>query len=188
MVGENIYAIYPSNDHAFIDVRESKDRSNGERFNVQRLLPNWRSRDYRSDSPGKQPLPAPDATILIGGALAIKENLKNSLFPRSSDKIELLPIRVNKENWLVVNCLEAESRYDSEASIMYRGLDGTIFMVVHLVLEAAEHRRSEIFVIEDSNRATIFACQSFVDRFRELNLRGLTFRAVGKFKLDMSGQ
>lgn len=180
LVTKKIYAIYPSNDCAFVDLKNPDERLSEARFNVESLSKKWESRDYVFCNPGGGALPVPNVTVLVGGALAVQECVKDLLFPELSNKLEFLPIKVAGRNWVIVNCLEAVSEYNNDASIVYRGEDQKIFMVTHLVIEKREQTSSGFFVIEDSNRSTIFAFQSFVEIFRKIDVQGLEFRKIGE--------
>ncbi len=125
----------------------------------------------------------PDILIVVGGALIFRENLKDKLFNKESALFEFLPIAVEGESWWLVNCLNVTNGFDADESIFYRGLDGKIFAVRNLVINDMELSESEMFVIDDSNRATLFVMQKFVDRVTALKLRGIDFKKIGFFNV-----
>lgn len=180
-----IYTIYPSNDHKPLGAKMLKGNiSVGHRFNVKSLLAGWKAPEYvfYEVKSGKK-CKIPSSAILIGGGLAVRVAIKEKLFPSPSDMLEFLTLRVEDEEWSVVNCLHSTSNYDSDESVLYRSTNGEIYMVNHLVINGNSLDVPEIFVIDGSNRAAIFANQSFVDRYRALKLEGLTFRKIGEVRV-----
>lgn len=182
MVKSKIFTIHTSNDHIPIGPDNLEgDTFSPPAFNRKRFLPGWEVKEYVFyQIPGKKKNRIPDSANLIGGGLAIRSDKKDKLFPFPSDTKEFLPIRVGQQDWFIVNCLELVADYDRDESILYRGLNGEIYMVPYLVIKGASSDFPEFFVIDDSNRAVIFALQSFVDRYTHLGLEGLTFREVGQ--------
>jgi hypothetical protein len=120
----------------------------------------------------------PNATILIS-TLAFCENVINLVFLERNDFVQLLPIRVADERWIIVNCLKNSVQYCEDESIVLKSQNGQVFSVSHLVIHDLSVLESEIFVLEASNRMSVYATQSFVDRFANLALHGLGFKEIG---------
>jgi hypothetical protein len=91
---------------------------------------------------------------------------------------------VSGEEWLVLNCLKTTDCYDRERSILYRGLEGQIFMIIHLVVADVSLEKCEIFVIDDSNRTALFVLPVFVERIARLGLKGIVFKEIGVLNSD----
>lgn len=99
--------------------------------------------------------------------------------PRAQKNIELLPIIVAGEEWLLVNCLNSIRQYNEGRSIVHKDSTGTIFMVQKLFIDEFPVDTEEIFTIEKSNRSTVFVTESFVNRVKHLSLKGLQFKQIG---------
>jgi hypothetical protein len=181
MVKSKIYQILLANDYMRIVPEGFPECALPPPFNAQSLLSEWGSKKYDLQSLSKRDeSKIPKATITMDGGFAIQEHLKELLFPDECSRLEFLPIRVGRQNWFIVNCLQSVSGYDSEHSILYRGLNGDIFMVIHLVLTGRENSIPNIFVIEDSNRASVFANQQFVDLCTNSGIDGVNFKQIGE--------
>ena len=150
-------------------------------FNTRPLLDQWRAPEFLFDDMGNKKARKPSVRML-GGGFAFRSDLKSLLFPGANDNIEFLPISVSAESWTVANCLNATDSYDAEKSIFYRDLDGTIFMIIHAVFTDSNLTEKDIFVIEDSNRAFLFALPQFRDRILKLSVEGVIFREIGSLE------
>lgn len=175
-----IYELHVSNDFAPIAPVNQKSEDILPRFNMHPLLDNWEILNYEFQiAPGGNANALPDLSLVVGGGLVFRRDLKEQIFPFHCDSLEFLPIRVAGQDWLLLNCLTMTSGYDSDESVLYRGLEGDVFMVIHLVVTDATLVSREIFVIEDSNRAFLYVFPTFVDRIESLRLKGLTFKERG---------
>lgn len=121
----------------------------------------------------------PDITFIVP-CLAIRAELKNSIFPLKSDDLEFLPIDVAGEDWLLVNCLRTTDSYDEAKSLLHRDQTGRIFLVQKLHVTAPLPENSELFTLDESNRAYTYLLQSRVDRIKNLGLTGLAFKEIGQ--------
>lgn len=55
-------------------------------------------------------------------------------------------------------------------------------MIIHLVITDVLIEQKEVFVLEGSNRATLFMFPSIVERITKLKLNGISFREIGLLK------
>lgn len=146
-------------------------------FNHKSLLSDWQR--FKYDFRHIDDVKAKPNVSLIGGALCVRADLKDKIFPSQTNGLEFLPIRVSEEDWYLVNCLNETDRYDTEESILYSGPDKQIFMILHLVITDPGLQDGEIFVLKQSNRTTLFLFPSIVDRFLKLKLKGVNFKEIG---------
>lgn len=180
-----IYTPQITNDHKTILACSSAGQEVQSLFNTRPLLAEWEVLDFEFKKFNKSQGKTPDVWLLNGG-FAFRSDLKDVIFPAPCREIEFLPIRVSGHEWLVVNCLKAISRYDHENSVLYRGLDGKIFMVIHLIATDHALARCEIFVVDDSNRTSLFLLPSFVERITALGLNGLVFKEIGVLQVEQA--
>jgi hypothetical protein len=179
LVNFRIYSAHVSNDYASIaPVTESAADAMRE-INNRSLLAEWGIVDYEFQIiDGGKVTALPDIYFMYG-KLVFRGELKGQIFPTPCNELEFLPIRVAGENWFLLNCLKTTLGYDSDESIFYRSLEGQIFLINHLVVSDATLPACEVFVIDDSNRTTLFVLPSFVERIGRLNLGGITFKEIG---------
>lgn len=116
-----------------------------------------------------------------GVGFMVRSRFVDNVFPSRSNEIEFLPVFVDGEEWMFINCLKVTSGYDEGRSKFMRdgGREKQIFMINHVVVTDASVKEAELFTLDDSNRAWIIATDSFVERVRQLDLRGLGFREIG---------
>lgn len=119
-------------------------------------------------------------TVYVSGVLAMRTDVKEALFCDACDGLEFLPITVDGEQWLLLNCLNAVTRFDESKSNVMRGLTGEIFMVLKLSVVDPMAQHCELFTLSHSNRMELFALPSFKRRVEKLHLKGITFRRVGE--------
>ncbi|PWF45024.1 hypothetical protein C7C56_018645 [Massilia glaciei] len=100
------------------------------------------------------------------------------------DGLELLPLKVEGKDWKLLNCLNSIDNVDEKRSILHRDDSGKIFMVQKLVINNLAVDKNEFFTIQDSNRSSIFVIESFVNRVRQLGLKGLQFRHIGEVNVN----
>jgi hypothetical protein len=70
-------------------------------------------------------------------------------------------------------------QYSEMESIVLKSQLGQAFFVSQLVIHDSSVLESEIFVLEASNRMSVYATQTFVDRAEKLDLAGLAFKEIG---------
>lgn len=153
-------------------------------FNIKPLLNGWVKYNYDFHEFGKGKSKKPDVW-LIGGALALRADLKEQVFPDFKEGLEFLPIQVSEEDWFIVNCMTATKCFDEDESVLYSGPEKQIFMIIHVVVTDSSLAKSEIFVLDGSNRATLLIFPSFVERVAKLKLNGLTFQEIGYVREDV---
>jgi hypothetical protein len=126
----------------------------------------------------------PDVTcIYISSALAVDQKFKGELFPTLEAGFELLPINVDGNPWFLLNCRRALDSIDLERSQVMRdaGEGGQIFMITKLIMNMDPGDAPELFVLDGSNRAQLYATDSFKERVKTLKLNGITFTQIGEF-------
>lgn len=153
-------------------------------FNEEPLLKNWCRYQYNMHDFGKGESKVPDIWV-ISGALAMRADLKDKIFPFKEAGIEFLPIQVGRQDWYIANCLITTDSYDGEQSVVYSGPEGKIFMIIHLVVTDNSLKNKEIFVLENSNRSTLLMLSPIVERISNLGLKGVSFQEIGYLKDDI---
>ncbi len=111
-----------------------------------------------------------------------------ALFPTPNAGIELLPLTVEDEPWLLINCLNLAHGFDEARSEFKRlpymadapQLEGEISQVIHVVLTDLKALDYELFLVDGLPRQYLYCTQSFVDRVTALGLQGVYFKAVGR--------
>jgi hypothetical protein len=179
MVDFKIFRVQVTNQYASISPCNSDAAAAQEQLNTISLLSTWEIRDYEFwTSNDTSDIAIPDISFVRSG-LAFRSFLKDKIFPRPCKDLEFLPIRVNGDSWTILNCLKTTSAYDVDESVFYRSLDNKIFLVNHLVISDSTLSACEVFVLDDSNRATLYALHSLADRINRLGLHGITFKEIG---------
>jgi hypothetical protein len=181
ILSTKIYSIDISNDCKSILPGDSVPPITEMQFNKNSLLKSWNIYQYELHEFGKKVSKIPDIWI-INGALAIRFDLKELIFPTENKGLEFLPILVGGQDWLIVNCMNATDSYSREESVLYSGPEGQVFMIIHLVITDVLIEQKEVFVLEGSNRATLFMFPSIVERITKLKLNGISFREIGLLK------
>lgn len=98
--------------------------------------------------------------------LAFHRKWVEKLFPHASPDVELLPILVRDEEWVLVNCLKSVDALDLPSSILHRDPGGTIFMVQKLTIAEPMLAGAEMFVLNNSDRSYTFLTETFVERVK----------------------
>jgi len=113
--------------------------------------------------------------------LFVPPNLLDAVFPTKPPELEFLPVLIDGEDWLLLNCLKTTKDYDQERSKFHRDNDDRrqIYMIDYVVIHDPTVESVGLFTLEDSNRAVLFATQTFVDRIHQLGLKGISFREIG---------
>jgi hypothetical protein len=174
-----IYELNITNDHLSLLAPTKEAISLEAIFNNTRpLLKDWKIIDFEFKAFRRSGKKRPDLRLL-GGGLAFRAELKDLIFPKPCQELEFLPIRASGEDWLVTNCLKTTKHFDHHDSVVYAFPDGMVYMIIHLVIEDTTLDRCEIFVLENSNRATLLVLPSFVERITRLGLEGIQFKEIG---------
>lgn len=148
-------------------------------LNRERRLADWTPLDFTLFSDGNSSFTPDICTAYYSGVLVLRAELRAQIFPDDCDGIEFLPVHVDGTDWNLVNCLNTTHDYDPKESLYSRCLNGEIFLVQRLRVSETILGKFEIFTIDDSNRAQLFAVESFVNRIKRLKLKGITFKEIG---------
>lgn len=150
------------------------------RINHQPLLHEWTPLKLEMRAMDKRSTKLPSiATVYLSGLLAFPARVKDELFPRSTG-LEFLPVEVDGAPWLLLNCLNAAESFDEDASDVWRAGEGQIFTVLKLKVTDPKVSGLELFTLDGSNRAQLFATSSFMARVKALKLEGIAFNRVGE--------
>lgn len=175
----NLYALQPSNSHPALlarDVVAWQRATSG--LNRTRLTDEWQALELEFQQLDQHAAGLPDiCTIYITGALALRADLLGALMPDQTG-LELLPLGVGSQPWLLVNCLNAVDRYDEVQSNVMRDHAGNAFLVLNLVISESE-AVPELFTLTNSNRAQLFTTESFKARVERMGLQGIAFQPMG---------
>lgn len=179
---EKLYAIEASNSHQSLVFCNNEDWLRLlQNLNRSPLSGNWESRQLNFFSSGKKTAKEPQICVVyVPGLIAFVASKKSEIFPQASRKIELLPVRVNNSDWLLVNCLNSIDDFDREKSVISKSSEGEIFMVHSLRVSAEALGGGELFTLTGSNRMQIFARSSFKSRIEAHSLDGIRFREIGE--------
>lgn len=121
----------------------------------------------------------PDITR-SGPGFFFRADLVDVIFPEKPAELEFLPVLIDGEYWQLLNCLKTTKDYDPERSKFYRsGEHQQIYMIEYAVIHDPTVESVGLFTLEDSNRTTIFATESFVERIHKLGLKGVDFDEIG---------
>lgn len=116
---------------------------------------------------------------LLGGGFIIPEEAVDKLFLKKDEKIEFLPILISSEKWIILNCLNLVKNFNSDESIFFRGPEDQIFLINHLVIELKDLPEGELFVVDGSNRSSLFTSYNFVKKFSGAGFFGVEFKEAG---------
>ncbi|MCD2513772.1 hypothetical protein [Comamonas endophytica] len=179
---KKLFATHTSNKYRSILLRDfSKWPLISKNINRTSMLDAGFSADFEFDPDGGRKNNLPDiCTVYLPGVLAFKEELKDELFPESSCGIELLPITVSDEPWLLLNCLQTVSEFDAAASEVLRGLNGEIYSVLKIRVTDPKAQTWDIFTFQESNRGQLFVTNAFRERVGKLGLKGIDFKEIGE--------
>lgn len=123
----------------------------------------------------------PDLCLYHDG-LFVRRDLVDVIFPNKTAELEWLPVRIDDEDWCLLNCLKTTKDYDPEQSkLVRRGGNQHIEMVDYLVVrdDDASLAAVGLFTLEDSNRYSLFATETVVTRVNNLGLKGVGFDDIG---------
>lgn len=175
-----VFQLQPSNSHRSLiatDPPAWQRQSQG--LNKDSLVEGWQPLAFTLESFGKDDVAVPDiATISFPGALALRSNRVSDVFPDCGG-LEFLPIKVDGNPWFLVNVLTPQAEIDETKSSVLRALGGEIFMVLELTIASNSAQVvAELFTLKNSNRAQLFALESFRNRLDRTGMKGITFRAI----------
>lgn len=177
---EPLFTISPSNTHQSLLLQEPA-RWEGllASLNKTSLVSTWVAPDFVLQAVDKRADKWPNICS-AASVLAIRADLRGTLFPSASCDFELLPVKVSGEDWLVLNCLKSVKGFDEERSEVLRGINGEVFLVLRLRITDPAAHQCEAFTLADSNRAQLFVRASFRDRIKKSKLQGITLREIGE--------
>lgn len=183
-----IFTFDSNNDYASPVLSDPRDLSKlSSRINFQNLLSGWQPLHFVFEHVGrkKQKIPA-ISTIYMPGYLALKKDLVPVMFPVLDLMNELLPIFVDEQEWVLVNCLRTAGSFDQQRSDVLRGAGdcAQIFWVNHLVLTDLSVLEHELFTLDGSNRAGLYCLPSFKERVESLGIDEINFQPIGEFLLE----
>ena len=148
------------------------------------LLKDWHplSFYFHVDKQRKGENKIPDICIFTDG-LFLRTDLIDDVFPEKPVELEFLPVLIDENNWRLINCLKTTKDYDENRSKFVRSNENNqIYMINHLVIYDTSVEKVGLFTLEDSNRAWLFATESFVKRITKLGLKGINFREIGSLE------
>lgn len=176
----HVFALQPSNSHrSLIAIDHPAWQRQSQGLNRDSLVEGWHPLAFVLESFGKEYAAVPDiATIYISGALALRSDRVSDIFPDCGG-LEFLPIQVEGTPWFLVNVLTPQAEIDEAKSSVSRGLEGEIFMVSELTIaESCADAVAELFTLKNSNRAHLFALESFRNRLDSSGLKGIALRSI----------
>jgi hypothetical protein len=180
---ETLFTIQPSNTHQSLLLAKPEEMHRLALLNQKSLAENWIPLSCKLETCDKNSIEIPSiCTLYISGLIAFRAELRDALFPTEKPELELLPIRVADQPWLVVNCLASVVKFDEKKSQIMRDESKQIFMILRLQLDSASVNGYEMFTLDESNRAQVFVTESFRDRVQGLNLKGITFQSIGEIQ------
>jgi hypothetical protein len=183
---KNIYEINPSNSYRSLTAIDRatwlkiSDSINRETF--ANTLNEAKFKFLEDEFGGSE---KPDITcIYISSALAIDQKFRGELFPTLEAGFEFCRSMLDGNPWFLLNCRKALNSIDLERSHVMRDAaeeGGQIFMITKLIMKADPSDAPELFVLDGSNRAQLFAIDSFKERVKTIKLNGITFTKIGEF-------
>jgi hypothetical protein len=187
---EVVYATQASNRHLTVVLVNANEWQMLEgKVHRQSLANRWKPLAFRFEAVGKAAVEIPTiCTAYLSGLLTFRADLRDKLFPAACDQLEFLPITVDRDDWLLLNCLKTTTGYDAHESLMARGEAGDVFMIQHVVITDGSVRKCGAFTIADSNRAQLLTLASVKDRVRHSGAKGIEFREIGILKTSASAQ
>jgi hypothetical protein len=182
---KEIFTFDAHNDYASPILSDSRDLSQlSSRLNFQSLFLGWEPLHFVFEHIGrkKQKIPA-ISTIYMPGYLALKKDLVSVVFPVLDPVNELLPIFVDEQEWVLLNCLRTATSFDPQRSDVLRdvGERAQIFYVNHLLLTDLSVLEHELFTLDGSNRAGLYCLPSFKERVESLGFDEILFEPIGSF-------
>jgi hypothetical protein len=181
---------------------EKFSRGGYEQLRNQSLILDWQPvdiewcRNRKSDRLGEM------GTLYTVNDVCFRRSDSQKLFPTLPADVELLPLRLGDEDWVLLNCLRSATAIDRESSDLwittlpdlpeYKGVQPWISEIrwINLVEPWALAERWEVLCVPASTDTMAYRhlvlTDVFVDRVRSLGLRGLDFKHVGYIVADAS--
>jgi hypothetical protein len=178
---ETVYTASPANEYMSLVLKEGRDWGDlVKKINRQSLASKWRPLAFRFASVGETDTLKPTiCSVYLPGVLAFRSDLRDCLFPASCPELELLPIDVADEKWLLVNCLKSTGEYDRELSVLFRRENGEIFFISRVVVRDDSVRSCGLFTISDSNRGQLLFLSAVKERVTKCGAAGINFPPIG---------
>lgn len=173
-----IFQPWPDNVHYPVLWSNPADFFANSGLNFESLKDSWRKLSFEFYREGKLAGREPDL-VFLAPCIAIKKEFSEFVFSQHNRNIELLPISISGEEWVLVNCLSTVQKYNEDRSIVHKDSSGTIYMVQKLVLDEFPVGGDEVFTMSNSNRSSVLVIEPFVDRVKDLKLKGLQFKQIG---------
>lgn len=174
-----IYVPCVSNNHSSVILKDADDRKKLSGMHLSSMSGSWVPLNFEFFWPKKGHSIFPQITYIVP-SIAVRADLVEMVVPNERKDIELLPIIVSGENWVIINCLQEASDIDERLSEMRRGINGQIFMIKKLIVKRPLANGAEIFTVAGSNRAYTYVLDSFVERVTSAKLSGLIFKPIGR--------
>ena len=151
------------------------------KINRNTLAQTWESLAFDFYKSGRKGVNRPNiSTVYFSGVIGFSAYVRASIFSGQLVGIELLPITVGGDDWLVLNCLNTITEFDDDGSEVYADESGQIFMINKLRVTEFVPKNVEIFTVAASNRTQLFVKESFKLRVEQAGLKGLSFRCIGE--------
>jgi len=176
---KSIFRPEPQSGYGSILLSNSDDWSRMAALNFERQGATWKSLNFEFYNDEKRKKSEPDIAVVVPG-VAVRKELAEKIFFDVLDDIEILPISVSGQAWVLANCLVSTRGMDLKKSFYHRDPSGRIFLIQKMFVNDPELSSKLAFTIDGSNRSTVFVLERFVQRVHELGLQGIKFKAVGE--------
>jgi hypothetical protein len=178
----NIYRIDPDNDHKAVVLGDVSDWKKLNDLNKKRYNGNWETIQFRFAKDKKSDSKFEPNAAIIAPCLAVRSDIAEEFFPANTGEVELLPIKVSGQDWLIFNCLASASGLNVDESVVFRDSTGIIFLIQKVVIHDQSVEDKLFFTIDGSNKSTIYALEKFVTLASEKGVKGITFAPIGILK------
>src|SRR5689334_18745981 len=110
-----IFQPYGSNDYYPLLLNNPEDRRRLDGLNFRPMLSNWFSPEFGFHIGRGSGSKQPDISC-TQSCIAFRRELLDKVFPDTQVHLELLPIRVAGDDWILVNCLKTVRGLDESRS------------------------------------------------------------------------
>lgn len=180
---QELFTTQPSNRHqSLLPSANSVDiwHSMVSQLNRRRLVEKWPQLQFELQTVDAQSALVPNiCAVTLPGIIAFGAQFRSIFLPTEESNFELLPIDVQGQSWLLLNCLCSADEYDRRRSRVMVGANGEVFLVVELHMAGAKAPACEFFTLNHSNRGQLFVRDSFKRRVEEVHMEGIAFRKIG---------
>jgi hypothetical protein len=154
--------------------------------NSVKLADSWSSYGLRWFFPkGKEKKPLV-SSIFLPGVLAFRCDVVRNIFSANESNLEWLPIEIEGDSWLVLNCLRQAAGYDENESIFLRtphedgnpDPNGHILYINRLKLARPRDLELEVFKVFGVSHSMLFVTDKFIERYNKAGLNGLSFKPL----------